>query len=475
MTVTGDRIPPRALPLLYFGTAHVSLALALFFAACWPHAVAGFFYHAWLVGLVHLVTLGWITFSILGAMYVVGPLALRMELQPRRMDYVAYGCGVVGLIGMVGHFWIQEYPGMAWSAATIAAGVLYMTGRFIAASRRAMIQPAVKLHVVLACVNFWLAASMGLLIAFDKFAHFLPGFVIANVFAHAHLAALGWATMMVVGVGYRMLPMFFPSKMATPRSMYASAVLLEVGVLGLFWTLLLRSRLSMVFGIAIVAGLVAFATRVVWMRRHMVSKPVGAPRPDFGLLHAAGAAVSLVAAATLGLLLLYQPSSPQMLHIAAAYGVFGLIGFLGQMVTAMEARLLPMGTWYWAYAASDYRIAPPSPHTMRDRRLQTIVFSGWTIGVPVLAGGMFVESADLVRLGAWALFTGVTAAIFDNVFVVIQAVPHHASATREIADESEHCESPRDQRHIHEGARDQEQKGRIDRLREPERTDRVHA
>jgi len=58
MTVNSDRIPPRALPVLYSGAAHLSFALAVFFAACWPHAVAGFFCHAWPVGLVHLVTLG---------------------------------------------------------------------------------------------------------------------------------------------------------------------------------------------------------------------------------------------------------------------------------------------------------------------------------------------------------------------------------------------------------------------------------
>src|SRR5262245_52108531 len=354
MTVKTNRPIARALPLLYFGAAHLSLALAAFFAACWPHAVAGFFYHAWLVGLVHLVTLGWISFSILGARCIVGPLARRMEMPAPKMDYAAYASGVVGLIGMVGHFWIQEYPGMAWSAATVAAGILHMTGRIVASVRNARIQPAVKLHIVLACVNFWLAASMGLLIAFDKVAHFLPGFVIANVFAHAHLAALGWATMMVVGVGYRMLPMTFPSKMASSRSMYASAVLLEIGVLGLFTALLFRSPLSAFWGIVIVAGFVAVGTRIVWMRRHGVSKPVGVRHPDFGLLHVAGVALSLGAAATIGLVLLFRPSSPQMLRAAAAYGVFGLVGFLGQMVIAMEARVLPMAEWYWAYAASDY-------------------------------------------------------------------------------------------------------------------------
>jgi len=97
-------------------------------------------------------------------------------------------------------------------------------------------------------------------------------------------------------------------------------------------------------------------------------------------------------------------------------------------VTAMEARLLPMVTWYWTYAANDYRTAPPSPHTMRDRRLQIIVLAGWTIGVPVLATGMFLESADLVRVGASALLTGVMTAIVDNAFVVMQGLPEQTPA-----------------------------------------------
>ena len=189
-----SKMPARALPLLYLGTAHVAVAFACLLVAVWPQAVAGFFYHSWMVAIVHLVTLGWITFSILGAIYTVGPLALRMEMPARRADYVAYAFTVVGLIGMVGHFWIQEYAGMAWSAATVTCGILYMTGRIVGSVRRANMPPAVKLHIMLACVNVWLAASMGLLIACDKVEHFLRGFLLSNVFAHAHLAALGWAT-----------------------------------------------------------------------------------------------------------------------------------------------------------------------------------------------------------------------------------------------------------------------------------------
>jgi hypothetical protein len=416
--VASRRFPARGLPLLYLGTAHVSLALAFLLAACWPWAVAGFFYHAWLVGLVHLVTIGWISFSILGAFFIVAPLALRADMPVRRADYVAFAFAIVGLVGMVGHFWIQQFSGMAWSAATVACGILYMSVRIAGGIRRAAVHPAVRAHIVLACVNLWLAASMGLLLAFDKFLHFLPGFVLTNVFAHAHLAALGWAAMMVMGIAYRMLPMLLPSKLPSGCTLFASAAALESGVLGLFVTLLMRSRLAAGFGALIVSAMIMFAGHIVWMRRRLVSKPVDAPRVDFGILHAANAGFWLVVAAALGLSLLVLPPSPVTLRLAAAYGVAGLIGFLAQIVVAMESRLLPLAAWYWTYRRGGFAVAPPSPHVMRDRALQAITFAGWTLGVPALAGGVCIESGRLVGAGAWLLFASVAIAALDNAFVV---------------------------------------------------------
>jgi hypothetical protein len=56
-------LPPRLLPVLCFGAAHVALALAFGVVALDPRGVSGFFYHSRMLGIVHLVTLGWITAS----------------------------------------------------------------------------------------------------------------------------------------------------------------------------------------------------------------------------------------------------------------------------------------------------------------------------------------------------------------------------------------------------------------------------
>src|SRR5262245_24017601 len=109
-------LPAGGIPLLYFAFAHLSLASALAVLLVRPDLPAGFFHHPRMIAIVHLVTLGWITSSILGAFYIVGPLALRMPLRPGWRDRVAFGSFAAGASGIVSHFWIGEYSGMAWSA-----------------------------------------------------------------------------------------------------------------------------------------------------------------------------------------------------------------------------------------------------------------------------------------------------------------------------------------------------------------------
>jgi hypothetical protein len=139
-------------------------------------------------------------------------------------------------------------------------------------------------------------------------------------------------------------------------------------------------------------------------------------------MHAGCAGVSLVVCVAIGLGLLALPMSPRTLHAAAAYGILGLVGFLGQTVVAMQARLVPMVAWFWRYSARGYRVPPPSPHAMRDRALQAIVFAGWLIAVPAMAAGLFLESARLVGVGGWSLFAAVSIATLDNVLVITPAI-----------------------------------------------------
>ncbi|HEX3529160.1 MAG TPA: hypothetical protein VH988_19045 [Thermoanaerobaculia bacterium] len=298
-----ERDPHSRLPLLYFSLAHVCLAAAFAALALQPQRFSAFFYHPRMVAVVHLVTLGWISASILGALYMVAPMALRTRLPARAADYAAWVVYVIGVTGMVAHFWIDSPKGMVWSAGTIVAALLWVTGRAVLALRPAPIPPEIKLHYLFAFLNLVGAASMGLLLGLNKVKPVLGGYVLANVYAHAHLAALGWATMMVMGTGYRLLPMLLPSAMPEGKGVWATALLLEAGAAGLFVSFVLRSGAVALFAVVTAAALVLFFRQVLWMRRHPRPAPRALRRPDYGVLHSFAALGSLALALLLGLCL----------------------------------------------------------------------------------------------------------------------------------------------------------------------------
>ncbi len=401
---TRPLVPARRVPLLYFGFGQVCLAAAFAAAALDPRGLAGFYYHPRMVAVVHLVTLGWITASILGALYLVGPMALRLPLPARRGDVPAFAVYSIGVFGMVSHFWIAAPSGMVYGAAMVTLAMAHVGARFLRALPAAPLPRAVKLHLAFAFWNLFAAAAAGLLLGLDKVLHFLPGYVLANVAAHAHLAALGWAVMMVMGVGYRLLPMLLPSAMPEGRGLALTAWLLEIGVVGLFAGLVVRSRwLAAPFATLAAAALAVFLGRVVWMRRHPRPAPRALRRPDWGVFQVGLALGWLVAAILLGLALAWGPPGTWRLPAVLVYGVAGLGGFLAQLVVGVKARILPLYTWLVSYAGSGYERVPASPHDMPSRPLQAATFLLWAAGVPLLAAGLAADRAEWIAAGGWAL------------------------------------------------------------------------
>jgi hypothetical protein len=382
---------------LYLATAHLSLACAFVLTAWSPAAVAGFFYHARIVAIVHLITIGWLAMSVLGMSYIVLPFACGIAFPARRSDYVVFALLLVGLIGMVAHFWIGEFGGMAWSAATAALGLLHLVVRLALAMRRAKVAGGVKLHLYFAALNASGAVTMGVLLGFDKVHSFLPGYVLANVFAHAHLAAIGWVSMTMMGFAYRLVPMVLPSAMPTGRSVGTSAVLLEVGIVGLFASLVLRRGSTLLFAMLIVAAFASFGAHLMWMIAHP-KRPPPRSQSDFAVHHLASAALCLVLACVCGLFLAALPMSEATMRVALLYGVLGLVGFLAQAVAGFGQRLLLVAWTYWAVQKNG-GVPVPAPR----RRSPAVVFLAWSAGIPLVAAGFFLNSTLVLGAGAWLL------------------------------------------------------------------------
>ena len=398
-----DHLPSRGLPLLYLATGLLSLVFALATVAANPAAMAGFFYHPRMLAVVHLVTLGWIGGSVLGSIHIVGPLALRMPLRATRGDYAAFAAFAVGTLGMISHFWLDSPRGMVWGAGLATLAFLRAAVRVLPRLLRAPLPSPMKLPVALAFVNIGLAASLGTLLGLNKVDPFLPVHHLQAVFAHAHLAALGFATLMVMGAGYRLLPMMLPAAMPTGRGPLLSALLVEAGVLGLAASFFLDGTGRRGSALCAAAGVAVFLFDVGRMLRNPRPAPPERPRPDLAVALALVALAGLAATVILGLLLVFCSDLDASSPLGLGYGTVGLLGFLGPMVIAVQQRLLPVAAWLWAYAGAGYAETPPSLHGASGRLLPAITFAAWVAGVPAFAAGLSLERLGWLRSGAGLL------------------------------------------------------------------------
>src|SRR5262249_13055483 len=170
--------------------------------------LTGHYYHPRVLALTHTVTLGWITLAILGASYQLIPIVLKCPLWSERVPWWQLPALVVGIAGMLAHFFIGEWSGMLWAAGLVAIAVAAHVVNLAFTLRAVEASSLLARFVIVALAGISLTTLAGLALAFHHLHPFLPGDFYARLGAHVHLAVLGWVLPMILGVSAQTYPMF---------------------------------------------------------------------------------------------------------------------------------------------------------------------------------------------------------------------------------------------------------------------------
>lgn len=407
--VEGPRtlLPAAGIPWLYFGFGHVCLAVAFAILALHPALPGPFFLHPRMAALVHLVTLGWITSSIFGAFYFVAPLTMRMPLRPGWADRGAFACYAVGVAMVVTQFWNGDYQRMAWAAGLILLAALHVSARAALGLPAALGGWPVKLHIALAFANLLAATVFGMIVGLNRIHAWFTWPPLAAAYAHLHIAVVGWAAMMFVGLAYRLIPMIVPTAMPKGASLAASAVLIESGLAILVNSLMGGSSWTIAGAFLIVAGFTSFVLHVRLALRDKLPPPAALPRPDWATWQTHVALLWLLIAAVAGPLLSFGGAGEWRVSVGWWYGVAGLIGFLAQVIAGMQGRLVPMYAWYGAFEAGGHTPPAVAVHALASHRLARWIFIVWTAGVPLLALGLATAWTAVIAAASVTMLAGV--------------------------------------------------------------------
>ncbi|SNZ13015.1 hypothetical protein SAMN06269185_2014 [Natronoarchaeum philippinense] len=286
--VDTDRQPPMTVPLRHFVVALAFLlagiVLGLGDAAGRVSGLAG-------LAHVHLLLVGWVCVTIMGAMTQFVPVWSGVELHSRRLAVVQLWLVTVGLVGFVVGLQQWRPAVLPWFGAAMVLGFwtfAYNVGRTLAAVEHFDVT---ERHFAAALGFFVLLTTLGLLLALDFARPFLFEFGIARgdvVAAHATLGVFGAVLTTVVGALYQLATMFTQTELhgVDVSIRRFEEVAYPVGVLALAGGRLAASapiaRLGgalvalSLLGVGVVLARRLYETRVEWtpmLSRYAVAAP----------------------------------------------------------------------------------------------------------------------------------------------------------------------------------------------------------
>jgi hypothetical protein len=428
-SLLGANAPSIALPLTFTLTGLLALGTGMVWLVLQPSILATYHYNQYVIAATHLFVLGWICSVVMGAMYQLVPVALETKLYSERLARWQFVFHVAGFVGMVWMFRVWNMKLVGHFGCVLATGVGLFVYNMARTLRRVPKWNVTATAVSAALAWISLAILSGLSVAAAKctyeseasptgavgfllhglrsvagyLAHFDP---ISTMHAHAHLGGVGFFTMLVVGVSYKLIPMFTLSELQSRRRAVGSIVLLNAGLAGSFVTILLRSPLKLAFAFVSVMALAIYGWEVVAILRARKRRTL-----DWGIKYFLTAVVLLLPLSVLAVVLSWPGVSMNTLtgQLENLYGFLGLIGVITFAIIGMLYKIIPFLVWFGRYSRQIGRAQVPSLAELYSARLQALGYWTYLAGLAITSGAIVLSNATGVRIGCGLLALGVTA------------------------------------------------------------------
>lgn len=398
------RAPSLALPLSFVFVGLGSLAtLALLIPAQADALALPYLRNPAMLVVTHLITLGWASAITMGAMYQLVPVVLEQRIYSENLGRWHFALFGLGLLPLLTGFWLFDPIWLAVGGSLVVLAVALFLGNMALTLASVQRLNIVGHYLAWSLTYFGTVVSIGLLVVFNLRWGFLGPYHWPLLGVHLALGGLGWFTLTIIGVGYRLLPMFALSRRHGDGLARPIFYLLNSGIIGLALSLGFGAprALNLVFALLIGSALLLFAydARRIWqqkMRRYETAM-------GFGM----AAVTYLVLAVLIGLgLALFRPDLLQRPQTGTALAALFLLGWVTSMIMAQLYKILPFLIWQQKYGPKAGREPVPLMKDLVPEQLGRLSFGLFQTGLVGTVAGLFAGHPPLILFPSLALGAG---------------------------------------------------------------------
>jgi len=339
-----EQAPPIFVPLRFFLSAPLfGFMASIVLIATGPDTLLGRWEPVTLA-LTHLITLGFITMSMMGAMLQMMPVVAGSPTwRPLIVSPVVHSLLCLGVVALAGGFWF-DHAGLLWFALfMLAMGLIFFIAVITLSLVRSQVRSSTVSGMRIAVLSLVIALILGLRIGAEHIWQFRTDVVYPWTNVHLAWALIGWAGLLVISVAYEVVPMFqlvppYPAWMQRWLSKLMIAVLiLWAGA----YLLAMPGWLLTLLGLSIAVALIYFAATTLYLQSRRRRR-----RPDVTVDFWRIGMLSLLASTFLWISGQFLPAVAAWPHYDLLLGTTYIAGFVMSVINGMLYKIVPFLVWF---------------------------------------------------------------------------------------------------------------------------------
>ncbi|MGC8755918.1 MAG: hypothetical protein ACP5QW_05290 [bacterium] len=275
MQLATDKSPRLTVPYRYLFTGVLMLIVL---CASIVFQARAFTMHSYsspiLLSMTHMLTLGWINITIIGAMFQLIPVITERNLYSEIIAKIVFYIYLAGTVLLIYAFWTDTVP--VHSAGVIGVAILLFLVDTVL-TMRGMKKPDLAVwHVIVAMMFLFLTVITGSFAAVQlhRIIVYDP---LALLFLHIATAGIGWVSLVVIGFSFRLIPMFILSHGYKEAYGWLSFFMFVIGLvllvlhflMGIFGIVSVPEWTGIIGGILILSGIITYILqmRIIYRQR----------------------------------------------------------------------------------------------------------------------------------------------------------------------------------------------------------------
>lgn len=388
-----ERSPAMYLPVLYMATGVFAFIVSLIALGLNARPVLAGHFGSWAVlGTTHLFTLGFITMVMMGAFYQLVPVTMNTRIRFESVGVLQYGIYTTGTFVLIIGMFLGHVGWIVAGGIMIGVAVLLFLGNIGMSMAQAKQRIMPNYYMMAALGYLILTVTLGLVLALNLRRHFLAGD--QGLFVHLFIGLGGWVSTVIMGMSYKLLAMFLPSKPAERHGWWA---------FGLFQSAILLALAGGWFGKAVVWAALVVAGIAAWLFLWDVYSLWQQQRRR----HFDPALVSVLWASLC--FALFWP----LLAVAVFSGrewplVFYLFinGWISGSIIGYLQKIIPFLVWLHRYSRIHGKGRVPRLIDILPEKASWQIFSLYVAGMLVAALGLAGSWLDIFRVGIFLELSG---------------------------------------------------------------------